>query len=140
MRKKAKEVPQPRRSIFDGDSSSSGNHSDQSTDSSRITTAKITKNDQAAATAPSPRTPDKALEKRSIQAASSGAAVLRERGAAKRVKTADEKSPQRKVEVFGRAYFGGKSLLGKDDVVYQKVLEQSGQGEMRQADDSSVNE
>ena len=122
------EVPQRRKSIFRGFSSSGGNYGDQLTDSNRVTTAKTTKDDQAAGTAPSPQAPDKASKKRSAVVEASEVAVSGERNMAKRVKTADQKSPLYEEGVFGRASPNVRSLQGKDDVASQEALGQLGPG------------
>lgn len=133
-----KEMSQPRRSVFGGISHSDGNHGTCSAGGASVPTAKMVEHEQAAGTAASPRVPDTASKKRGMVAESSGGAALRERGVAKKVKIADQNSPHREDEErFGRTYPAINSLLGKDDVTYEKALEQLGPNNLQGLDDSS---
>ena len=131
------EVPQARRSIFGGESSSTGNHTDHFTDGGRVATAKMVEDDQAASNASSPRAPDTASKKRSAAVESSAKAVSKKGGAAKKVKTAKQKSPCGEEETFGRPYPCVNSLLAKDDATYQQVIGQLGPKNSPPLDESS---
>ena len=109
------EMPQPRKSIFGGDSDSGANHSARHTSTIRLPTLQWIEDNQATGASPSLRLPDTTSKKRSSAVESSGEAVSKGRGKAKKPKTTDQKSPP-----------AMSSLLGKDDVANPKALEQTG--------------
>lgn len=131
------EVTQLRISIFGGVSNSGDNCSDRSASgSTRAPTARMVQDEQAADTAVNPLAVDTGSRKRSVGVESSGEAVLRERGVAKKIRTADQNNPHCEEERFGNSYPGVKSLLAKDDASYQKVLDQLDHDGKQRADDT----
>ena len=108
----AQEVPEPRRSIFSGNPSSHGIHSDHSIVSSRIATVKVVEDDEATnSTASSPRAPNKALKKRSAEVKLLGEEDSIERNMAKKIKIAGQKSPGTEEETAARIYPAFLSLV-----------------------------
>ncbi|MDI1487993.1 MAG: hypothetical protein OHK93_007267 [Ramalina farinacea] len=121
------EMPRQRQPISSRISSQGVNHGDSSAGSGpRAPTVSMVEDEPAVGTAASPQAPDKASKRRSAVVEASGAAASRERGVAKKVKTADQNSAHREEKRFGRSYPAIDSLLGKDEVAYQEALEQIG--------------
>ena len=132
------EMPRQRQPISSRISSSGGNHGDPSTGSGpRAPTVSMVEDEPAVGTAASPQAPDKASKKRSAVVEASGAAASKERGVAKRIRTADQNSPHCEEEELGQSYPGVKSLLAKDDASYQEALEHLYHDGKQRAEDTS---